>query len=206
MKTVVSKPSDPISVVSFLSNFKSACDSNIIHEGAAILLVSYFSWKPANAALWHPLIADKKSHQQRDRLTTYCYVVNYLFKTYGTNNFIAEAEVEILNFKEPFEMFAVQYFQALREKAIWCGMVYNKQILNTIFTEGLHTFNRYSLCTYWGANRNATLQNLARHATSLVTSREKTEVSTSFTRDKTENPLKSLKSSRVPSKITPVMT
>lgn len=64
MKTVTLNPSDLISVLSFLENFKTACDYNSIHELAAMCLFSHFICQPATSVLSHQVTAhNKKNHQ-----------------------------------------------------------------------------------------------------------------------------------------------
>lgn len=51
LKSKMFEPIDPIKILSFLPKFKTECDENGIHEGAAMLLVQYFSRKTTKAAL-----------------------------------------------------------------------------------------------------------------------------------------------------------
>lgn len=167
MKSACFRPSDPISVLSFLHNFKMACDSNGIHEGAAMWLFQYFIKEPAKAPLMHRVCLTDKDSQQKGKLTTYCQVVNYLLVTYATDDEIAKAEAGIMQFKKPERMSATLFSELLWEKALRCGRVYNDARLKALFIEGLHTSIRLSMRLYWAANKDATLHDLARHATSL---------------------------------------
>lgn len=73
MKCATFKPSDPISVLSFPHRFKRACDSNPIHEGAAMWLVPHFKNKSAKVTLLHRVCAaEGEDSQQEVRLMTYC--------------------------------------------------------------------------------------------------------------------------------------
>lgn len=128
MKTANFKPSDPISLLPFLQNFKTACNSNGIHEEAAIKLFQHFMKDPAKSALVHSVCDTKEDDPQQDgKLTTHCQVVHYLLTTYATDDLIAEAEADINNFKEPKGISAVRYSKGLWEVALRCGRVTSKR-------------------------------------------------------------------------------
>lgn len=76
-KTAVLKLSDPITVLSSLSNFQTFRDSNNIHKDAAQWLVPYFARGPVKEALFYKVNDDKTSLRQEGRLTTRCQVVSY---------------------------------------------------------------------------------------------------------------------------------
>lgn len=90
MKAAVFNPTDPISVLSFLDNYKTACDSDKIHEKVAMWLFSHFICKPAKTVS-HEVIAEKTNLHQEGNLTTYSRVINSSTATYTTNNFITKA-------------------------------------------------------------------------------------------------------------------
>lgn len=103
---------------------------------------------------------------------------SYLWETYTTDNIIAEEETEIPNFKPPVGMSVVQYSETLWEIALRCRTVYNELRIKAIFTKHLHPTIPYSMHTYCGANQNATLHDMARHATSSIEVRENSRVLT----------------------------
>lgn len=81
MKTATFKPSDPISVLSFLNNFKTVCDNKIVHKGTAVWLFPSFIPEPAQAALSNHTLADnKQNHKQEVKRTTYCQAVVYILE------------------------------------------------------------------------------------------------------------------------------
>lgn len=61
--------------------FKAAQDSNCINEGDAIWLSPRNIREPAKVAMLHWLTADKKNHEEEERLRTYCQVVKYTLET-----------------------------------------------------------------------------------------------------------------------------
>lgn len=71
------KPSDPINMLSLLHNFKTACDRNLIHKGAAMWIFQHFIKDTPKAALAHRVSATKKDvPEQEEQLTTYCQSVS----------------------------------------------------------------------------------------------------------------------------------
>lgn len=60
-------------------------------------------------------------------------MANYLLKTHATQDVIAEAQAEILNFKYPARMSTLQYSEVLPEKALLCDRIYEELVLKRIF-------------------------------------------------------------------------
>lgn len=60
-------------------------------------------------------------------------------------------------------MTAVRYSVAVWKEGLTCGMVYSEPWLREPFTEFVHPSNLYSMRTYRGAHREATLYTLGRH-------------------------------------------
>lgn len=79
MRSVNFKPSEPISMRSFLQNFRSSCDCNGIYRAAGMWLFQHSLKDRTKAALVHRVSATKENVPDRKgKLTTYCQVVNYL--------------------------------------------------------------------------------------------------------------------------------
>lgn len=76
MKTAVFKSSNLISVLSFLDNFRTACDGKRVQKGPTMCSFSNFTKELAKEALSNCVTAEKKNHQQEGYLTTYYQVVN----------------------------------------------------------------------------------------------------------------------------------
>lgn len=205
MKTSLFKPSRPISVLSVLDKLKTACDNNSIHKDAATWLFPHFVTEPAKAALPHRMTADKRNHQQGDKLTTYCQVINYLLETFATDNIIAEAESDITSFEKPVGTTGTRHFEILFEKALRCGVVYNEPRLKEIFIESLRSSICYSTRKYWGAHKGAKLHSLARYATNHVKLQENTHGTSSSMVGNNRRWPKSSKLSRRRKRNTPVL-
>lgn len=99
MKSTLFKASDLISLLFFLDNIKTACNTNIIHEVAAMCFLPCFLRERAKTALSHQVTADNNSPQQEGKLVTYCGLANYLLETYATDDFIIKAEADRISFR-----------------------------------------------------------------------------------------------------------
>jgi len=170
MKSQIFDPVDPITILSFLPAFKTACDSNGIHEGAAMWLFQYFVKKTTKAAIVARTTAGSTGDGKTpgSHLTNYPAVVQFLLKTYATDEVIAEADAEINRYRQPDRMSPPDYAHNLWTKALRCGTVYDEDRLKGIFIEGLHESICQSVRNYWSKNGDADLQELARHAKSMA--------------------------------------
>ena len=172
MKTNTFDSRDPVSVLSFLSVFRSACDSNGISEGAAMWLFHYFMKKTPAAALSSRLALEparfaRSPDDAHERLGSYVEVVNYLLATYATDDVIAETVGDILSIRQGKGTTAADFAQTLYDKVLRCGNVYPESQLKGIFVEGLVESVRDNMRVYWGLNRQVTLFQLARYADTL---------------------------------------
>ena len=162
-------PADPVSILSYLSTFKTACDSIGVHEGAAVWLFSAYMKEPAKAALTMRIESNvKKSKPSKGQLRTYSEIVNYLLKTYASDDVIAEAEEGLRHFVQAPGMTELDFATKLTLKVLRCGHVYNEAKMIGFFIEGLNESIRSSVRSYWGENPAADLSTLARKAASIA--------------------------------------
>lgn len=82
-------------------------------------------------------LSSSSGSRQEGQLTSYCQVVNYLLPTYAADVIIAEADLNIVNLKQPAGQSAVEYVQAVWKEALCCGPVYKEYRLKGKFIEGL---------------------------------------------------------------------
>lgn len=66
VKSASFKPSDPISVLSFLYIFNTACDSNGIQDGAALWIFQRFMKDPAKAGFAHRGCVTKEDDSKQE--------------------------------------------------------------------------------------------------------------------------------------------
>jgi len=161
-------PTDPVAILSYLANFKTACDALGIHEGAAMWLIKAFMREPARSTLMMRLSTPETAGESKEgKLTTYSDVVNYLLHTYASDDVIAETEAGLRQFVQTPKMTEQDYATQLTLKVLRCGAVYSEARLIGMYVEGLHESIRGAVRTYWGEHPEADLNKLARHATSV---------------------------------------
>lgn len=103
MKSQTFDAETSIKMLRSLSNFKLACHTNSVHEGAAMWILDPFMKKPASAVLnaWICLKMKKKRCQAGRTLTTYCEVVNYMLSHYAIDFVLAKTDAEMTMSKQP---------------------------------------------------------------------------------------------------------
>lgn len=87
---------------------------------------------------------------------------------YAADDIIAEANLIIMNLKQPKGQCAVEYTQALWTKTLRYTTVYDKSRLEGTFIAGLRQSILECILSYRAKNQSAPLQELAHHALSLV--------------------------------------
>ena len=139
MKGVTFSGDDPIAVLNFLSRFTAACNQNGVHEGAALWSFQFFMTGMALAKVQTRIVGESGvADARRDEvLSSYPEVVNYLFRTYATNEVIAEAYAEVKNFIQSLRKSETEYGDRLWRKALCCGNVFSDSRLKSLFAEGL---------------------------------------------------------------------
>lgn len=102
-------------------------------------------------------------------MSTYCEVVQYLIRTYASDDIIAQAEAELVNFRQPSNMNEETYAAALWEKALRCRPVYSEAKLKGLYIEGVHDAIRLNVRSHWATNSTADSNAIARYAASVAT-------------------------------------
>lgn len=119
MKPHTFDPFDPILIIGSLRNIKLACDTNGIHECAAIWLLHFFMKTSVSSALHSRLASNQKartrvsSRAKTTTLSTYPQVVNSLLRTNATDENIADLEDAITTFSQPPGKTPAQYAEEL---------------------------------------------------------------------------------------------
>lgn len=64
---------------------------------------------PAKAVLSHRMSGTENNDDHKEgKFTSYCQVVNYLLKSYATDDAITETEANIMDYKQPGNMSAAR--------------------------------------------------------------------------------------------------
>lgn len=91
------------SILSFLSAFEFAWDTNGVHEGAVLQLLHIFKEPLATSLLNAQAALSSKWHEcgKENRGTTYCEALNYLLEKYATNGVITKADANEMWISKP---------------------------------------------------------------------------------------------------------
>lgn len=103
------------------------------------MAISVLVKKPTKAEL-SARVTKKKDRRSKGRgkFTSNALVVNYLQRTYATDEIIAEEVAEINQFSQPSRMSLPEYAKELWSTALKCCTVYADNGLKGSFIEGLH--------------------------------------------------------------------
>lgn len=100
--------------------------------------------------------------------TTYAQVVNFLLKKYATDEAFVKTKTEMMNIAKPSGMLPFQYAKDLLTKTFRCINVYERIALNEIFIKGFDASPRQRMREYREGKKEASLQDNAFHATTLL--------------------------------------
>ena len=102
MKSHTFSDQDPIAVLGILARLKMACDHNGITEGAAVWCFQFYLTGQAQRLLQSRLNGNTMAVdvERRELLRTYPQVVNFLLRTYATDEVISEAVGDVTSFRQ----------------------------------------------------------------------------------------------------------
>ena len=160
--------SNPIQVLTFLREFRDACNTNGVHEGAARWLFQFFLDGTAKANLARGSARTGRALSSarsgsKDGMT-YCQAVQYLLRVYATDDAIATAHMDISQFKIASNSNELKYAQELLSKAYKCGDVYPMNVLRGYYVEGSHESIRGALRSYLSKHPDCDVLELAYEA------------------------------------------
>ena len=81
------------------------------------------------------LVVDNGGH--KEALSTYCEVVNYLLRTFATNEVIATAYADLTSYVQATGMTETDDGDKLSDKTIRCGSVISQNRLRSMYAEGV---------------------------------------------------------------------
>lgn len=83
------------------------------------------------------------------KIGTYINVVNQLLNSYTTNANIVKATSEITRLMQMLDASVVQFADAARLKAVWCGISYLIEWIKEVSIYGLQTAVCSAVCLFW---------------------------------------------------------
>lgn len=113
-----------VSIVTFLQNFKAACDVCKINEGAAKWLINHYLSGPGKSVI-KALVASSTdtARVQEAYLTSCSAIINYLLKRYPTDDNITTADAAVQTFKQQ-GLTVTDYAQQLWTETLKSASVY----------------------------------------------------------------------------------
>ena len=149
--------SQPITIITFLTEFRMVCNNADVHEGDAVWLLTYFLRSKRKCAYQARLSSPEDVRRNRlttdQKITSYLESVDYLLSTYTTADVINEADSSVHRLRQ--HRFSVQeYVDELVDRAVKCGDVFDDNELMKIFVEGLTDKIRLNVQHYWSAHQS----------------------------------------------------
>ena len=160
---------DPIAVLGFLARLKMACDHNGITEGAAVWCFQFYLTGQAHALLQSHLHGNTMAVdvERRELLRAYPQVVNFLLRTYATDEVISEAVGDVTSFRQSSNMTEEVYSNHLWDMALRCGTVFSDRRLKSLFVEGLLPATSAQVRNYLATHSYVDYQSVALYAQAI---------------------------------------
>ena len=122
---------DPVSVISFLEDFKVGCNHNCIPEGAAKHLFQYFLLGVARTALRQHLKTAGPEHD------SYCGAVHFLLTTYATEECVQTESRKIFFMQQKSGEGELAFSRRLQSQAERLGSAFPSESMITAFINGI---------------------------------------------------------------------
>lgn len=138
-----------ISFISFLAEFKQACDSSRIPEGATLSLFRDL-WTVRHSLrlkrIWQYIPNNVNAHQGTS--ISYAEAVNPMLRWYATDSELAKADDQFLNFEQG-KLTTGFFSQKLRDFRLCCGDFYIEETGEGYFAEELDLSIRSMMRQLW---------------------------------------------------------
>lgn len=168
MKKSAFSGEDHISVLNFLTCSCMACNTNAVHEGAAMWCFQFYLTWQAHSLLQPRLRRESAivNDPGTEALMTYPEVASFPFSRYATDEVIADADAELNSYRQRTGMTETEFSQKLRDKALRCENVYSEQRVKSLFEEGLLQTTRTRVRNYLTTHPPTSHTELARFSES----------------------------------------
>ena len=105
--------------------------------------------------------------ERRELLQTYPQVVNFLLRTYATDEVISEAVGDVTSFRQSSNMTEEVYSNHLWDMALPCSTVFSDRRLKSLFFEALLPAKCVQVRNYFSTHPDVDYQSVARHAQAI---------------------------------------
>ena len=163
---------DPITVLRFLAEYKSACDTHSVCEVVAFWAVQNYLSGQALSLVQNRMAGQTMSvdADREEMLTSYPELVNFMLETYATDDVIAEAVEDVESMRQSTGMTEQEFSNELWKRALRCGTVFSGNRLKGYFVEGLLPTMRDQVRNYAATHRRDGYQGVLRYARGLGSS------------------------------------
>ena len=160
---------DPIAVLGFLARLKTACDHNGITEGAAVWCFQFYLTGQAHALLQSRLNGNTMAVdvKRRELLRTYPQVINFLLRTYATDEVTSEAVCDVTSSCQSSSMTEEVYSNHLWDMAFHCSTVLSDRRMKSQLVEGLLPATCAQVRNYLATHPDVDYQSVARYAQAI---------------------------------------
>ena len=170
MSRVTFTGSDPIAILGFLTQFRNACYHNDVSEDKAVWLFQhYLAGRALNLIQSRmtdtSLVVDDGDH--KEALSTYCEVVNYLLRTFATNEVIATAYTDLTSYVQATGMTETDNGDKLWDKTIRCGSVISQTRLRSMYAEDVLPSIRAQVRNHLATHTRLSYDEVVRYAQAL---------------------------------------
>lgn len=155
MKTYKFESLDPVTILSFLEQLKTACYSNEVSEGVAMWLLYHFMAKSSAASLatW---------------MTPSMDTANCQLSTSATDHLVSKAAAETETFKRRPGRTPVIFAKVCNDKTLRSEDAFYEQRIESILVAEIPLKVHGSMRIYWAAGQTMHLRYLARYADILI--------------------------------------
>ena len=135
----------PARVITFLKQFKIACDLSGIHEGLAVRLVSFFLEGDAYSFYTTMTTAAFRKPGPNQRQLAWPVLVHRLLKRYCSEDVLAKAYEKVTRARQRDNEGEGEFADRIQESAIECGDVFDERTLVSYYVSGLLPTTRYHI-------------------------------------------------------------
>lgn len=160
-------------VITFLQEFMSDCDASGIHEGAVIRLFKQCLADQAEEVVKMRVMQTSSANFYHEgALKSYCAIVQFLLKRYGTGAGIARLEAEVRSLRKE-SMTPTEYAHERRTRILTCGSLYDEKFCRTLFVGGRTHLIRNILRHLWAERQYASVEDLVQREEMLLIVQER---------------------------------
>ena len=134
---------NPSKLLSFLKQFKSACDHMGIHEGLAVRVISFFLEEEAYR--FFGTLSSSSLRRVGGLNLVWPVLVHRLLKRYCTEDVLTKAYDKVVRAKQRDNESEGDFADRIQDAAIECGDVFDEKALVSHFVSGLLPTVRYSI-------------------------------------------------------------